>query len=114
MKMPPRLHLLSLLIIVLLAGCADTRPYIPGYTEGVNAEENGTYEKAIGHYEKYLQDHPDGPLSVVTLYRLGVCYETAGDTDNAAVYYQKTVDADPSSIWGGYAKTALDRLKTAR
>jgi len=111
MRWLPRLRSCSLLVLAVLLGCAETRPYISGYSEGVECQDDGEYAEAVTHYEKYIKDQPDTPLGEIVLYRIGQCYEAMGNAEKAAACYQKTIEADKGGVWASSAKTGLERLK---
>jgi TolA-binding protein len=63
------------------------------------------YSKAAEEYERLYKMFPDGNKAVGSLYRLGLCYEKMGHSDEAKEAYQNVISIYPGS------REALDAEK---
>jgi tetratricopeptide (TPR) repeat protein len=87
--------LLIFLIFALLPGLAIGRDYyspenILKFADHLYQEKD--YLRAAGEYQRYLFHSPQDADSV--LYKIGLCYRLAGDTDEAISYFRRIAFRD--------------------
>ena len=85
----------ALLSALLLSGCAKPSEQ-DLLQQGKEAFEQGKPEDALGIYEEYLRDYPEGKEKPEVLYAMGVVYQNArNDIPMAIKYYRDVADEFP-------------------
>ena len=82
------------------------------YSEAEQLYEKGEYEKAIGKYEKYIHENPEGNMAVIATYYMAKSYEATGRYEKARELYEKIVKEHPDVIWVDFAKDRLQELSS--
>lgn len=80
----------------------SARGYILLADMGDNAVNDGNPQQAIDYYQKSLLIKGDNPE---VIYKIGLAYETLGDTDNANAFFGNVIMNYPNSDYVDEAKT---------
>lgn len=82
--------------------------YNLGYIELVYLKN---YEKAISHFEKAVEIHPDYPDA---FYNMGFCYELLGDIQKSLDNYRKAIGLEPNHKKAVEGLNRMDRMLDGR
>ncbi len=103
-----------LVFIPWITSCATSpeRFDFGSYSEGERLYNKGEYQKAIEHYQAYLNEQPQGSLAVIAEYYIAKSYAAMGDLDEAKKRYQKIVQENPGIVWANFAENQLKEIET--
>src|SRR6266700_7204175 len=85
--------LLAALAAVVRADDPDTEVARRAFRDGSEQYAAGRYEEAIASFRKGAQARPSPAFD----YNIGRAYDRMGRWDDAIVFYQRALDAEPSS-----------------
>lgn len=98
------IKIIFLFILALYLGACAIKPVPekvgPGYQLFSQAEkmlQAKSYERALAHFRKYLEQFPDAPLADAALMKMGSIHTILGDFEQARHIYQRLVDEYPGS-----------------
>jgi len=86
---------------------ADSPDSRKAYDDAFNLLKNGQYEQAIGAFQQYLKDYPDGDLADNAHYWLGEAHYVSRDFDKAITAYRELIKAYPDSQKAPHAKLKI-------
>lgn len=103
---------LALLTVVFLSGClrSPARHQFGDYSNAEKYYAEGKYEKAIDSYQKYIEQHDDGNLTVIAQYYIAKSYVALENQGEAKKYFQSIIDQYPELIWSELSKEQLQKL----
>ena len=87
--------------------------YFGAYSEAEALFNRKEYEKAIQKYQAYVDENPEGNLSVISQYYMAKSYAAIGKVDEARAIYQKIVQSHPNLVWANFSDTQLKELNSA-
>lgn len=87
--------------------------YFGAYSEAEALFNRKEYEKAIQKYQAYIDENPEGNLSVISQYYMAKSYAAIGKTDEAKAIYQKIVQNHSNLVWANFSDTQLKELNNA-
>lgn len=69
------------------------------------------WAKAALEYNKYREAHPKAKLTAIATYRMGVCFEELGKTEDARTFYDEVAEKFPQTKEAKSAKYRTKRMK---
>lgn len=105
--------ILSLLLLgAFLTSCAShsSQYYFGTYSEAEKLYGQGQYEKAIGKYQAYLGENPQGNMAAIAEYYIAKSDVALGKSEEAKTGFQKVIDRYPKTSWAGFAQKQLDGM----
>ena len=84
--------------------------YFGAYSEAEALFNRKEYEKAIQKYQAYIDENPEGNLSVISQYYMARSHAALGHTEEARAMYEKIVQEHPDLVWANFSDTQLKEL----
>ncbi len=111
-----RLNLLLILVAAIGFSCARAEKpesfYFGSYSEAEQLYNRKDYERAIQKYQAYIDENPEGNLSVISQYYIGKSYSALGRTEEAQAIFQKITKDHPDLIWANFSETQLKEMQS--
>ena len=100
-------------MILAFTSCARGREgfYFGNYSEAEKLYNKGEYEKAIGKYQAYLNEYPEGNLAVISQYYVAKSHAALGHKEEAAALYKKIIQEHRDLIWANFSENQLKELE---
>ena len=80
-----------------------------------NAEKfyaEGKYDKAIGSYQKYIDEQPDGNLAIISKYYIAKSHVALKHDADAKAGFESIIQKYPELIWAELSKEQLQLLNS--
>ena len=98
----------------VLAACGRSKGpehfYFGHYSEAEKHYNKGEYEEAIGKYQAYIDENPEGNLAVISQYYIAKSHAALGHKDEARGIYQDITQQYPDLVWAKFAERQLNEL----
>ena len=113
--MQARKIVLIVMSCLLFASCArwkggPERFYFGPYSEAEKFYNKGEYEKAIEKYQAYINENPEGNLTVISQYYIARSHASLGHTDEAKAIYKEIIEKHPDLVWAKFSDAQLQEL----
>ncbi len=99
--------------VLFLSGClrSPARHQFGDYSNAEKYYAEGKYEKAIDSYQKYVDGHSEGNLSIIARYYIAKSNVALNKPDVATKYFQDIVNQYPDLIWAELSKEQLKKIE---
>ncbi len=111
--MKDRRFLFLLAFCLLAVSCAHNTEtfYFGDYSQAEQLYNKGRYEKAIQKYQAYMDENPEGNLSVISQYYMAKSHAALGHLDEARKMYQDIISQHKDLVWANFSETQLKTLE---
>ena len=106
-----------ILLLAAVTGCGMFKGrhrqedfYFGSYSEGEALFKQKKYEQALSRYQAYIDENPEGNLSVIARYYMAKCYVGMGKKDEAKEIFQKIQKEHPDLVWANFSEAQLKEL----
>ena len=80
------------------------------YSNAERFYSEGKYEKAIDSYQKYINEQPDGNLTIISRYYIAKSQVALKQTDKAKSGFESIIQQYPDLIWAELSKEQIKSL----
>jgi len=97
---------------IIFCGCLHmpARHDFGNYSNAERFYSEGKYEKAIDSYQKYINEQPDGNLTIIARYYISKSHVALKQTDKAKSGFQSIIQQYPDLIWAELSKEQIKNL----
>ncbi len=82
------------------------------YSDAEKFYAEGKYDKAIGSYQKYIDEQPDGNLAIISKYYIAKSHAALKQNNIAKSEFEAIINKYPDLIWAELSKEQVKNLAT--
>ena len=87
--------------------------YFGNYSEAEGLFNHAQYDKAIQKYQAYIDENPEGRLTIISEYYIARSHAALGHRDEAKELYKQIIQKYPDVVWARFSETQLKEIEVA-